>query len=316
MLALLDLRGFCMFELEPVDKVGVHERAGFFATRSIKKDAKLWALYTAVSMIDLTTLEGSDTPGRVLQLCNKAMYPVPPIIFNEINKDGSLQPIPQVAAVCVYPNMVPIAVKKLKGTNIQVASVATGFPAGQVALNIKLADVHQAVEAGATEIDMVISRGDFLKGEYQKVFDEIAAIKEACGKAHLKVILETGEIGSLDNVRLASNIAMAAGGDFIKTSTGKIAEAASLPVTLVMLQAIADFHRKTGKKIGMKPAGGIRTAKQAIHYLCMISETLGNDWMNPDMFRFGASALLNDLLRQIFKQVTGNYYYDKSFSLD
>ena len=305
-----------MFEIEPVDRIGINERAQFFSKRSIKKEAKLWALYTAVSMIDLTTLEGADTQGKVIQLCNKAKYPVPPAVFAEIAKDTDLQPIPQVAAVCVYPNMVEFAVKRLQGNGIEVASVATGFPAGQVALDIKLADVKQAVEAGATEIDMVIHRGDFLSGQYNKVYDEIAAIKAACGKAHLKVILETGELGTFDNVRLASNIAMNAGGDFIKTSTGKIGEAASLPVTLVMLQAIADFHKKTGKKIGMKPAGGIRTAKQAIHYLCMVSEVLGSDWMNPQMFRFGASSLLNDLLKQIFKQVTGNYYYEKAFSLD
>ncbi|MCB9083252.1 MAG: deoxyribose-phosphate aldolase [Bdellovibrionaceae bacterium] len=302
----------------PVDKVGTVERANFFTTRSIKKDSKLWALYTAIKMVDLTTLEGADTDDRVRQLCAKAIHPAPPYLFAEMTRQAGVQvePIPSVAAVCVYPNRVKTAVEALQRTGIQVASVATGFPAGQVALDIKLQDVHQAVEAGATEIDMVIDRGAFHEGRYQDVFDEIVAIKKACGKAHLKVILETGELGSFDNIRLASNIAMEAGGDFIKTSTGKIPSAASMPVTLVMLQAIADYYDKTGKKIGMKPAGGIRTAKQAIHYLCMVSEVLGPEWMTPDLFRFGASSLLNDLLRQVYKQATGRYYYSKAFSLD
>ena len=302
----------------PVDKVGTVERANFFTTRSIKKDSKLWALYTAIKMVDLTTLEGADTDDRVRKLCAKAIHPAPPYLFAEMTRQAGVQvePIPSVAAVCVYPNRVKTAVEALQRTGIQVASVATGFPAGQVALDIKLQDVHQAVEAGATEIDMVIDRGAFHEGRYQDVFDEIVAIKKACGKAHLKVILETGELGSFDNIRLASNIAMEAGGDFIKTSTGKIPSAASMPVTLVMLQAIADYYDKTGKKIGMKPAGGIRTAKQAIHYLCMVSEVLGPEWMTPDLFRFGASSLLNDLLRQVYKQATGRYYYSKAFSLD
>jgi deoxyribose-phosphate aldolase len=212
--------------------------------------------------------------------------------------------------------MVSTAVAALKGTGIQVASVATSFPSGQVSLESKLVDVREAVQAGATEIDMVINRGAFLSGEYQTVYDEIVATKQACGKAHLKVILETGELGSLDKVRLASDIAMEAGGDFIKTSTGKVQPAATLPVTLVMLQAIKDYHRKTGKMIGMKPAGGIRTAKQAIQYLCMVSEVMGPEWMTPDMFRFGASVLLNDVLKQIYKEYTGRYYYDKGFSID
>ncbi|MCB0385054.1 MAG: deoxyribose-phosphate aldolase [Bdellovibrionales bacterium] len=302
----------------PVDKVGAMERANSFTTRSIKKESKFWALYTAIRMVDLTTLEGADTDDRVRQLCAKALHPVPPYLFAEMARQANkpVEPIPSVAAVCVYPNRVKTAVETLKGTGIHVASVATGFPAGQVALEIKLQDVHQAVEAGASEIDMVIDRGAFHEGRYQDVFDEILAIKKACGPAHLKVILETGELGSFDNIRLASNIAMEAGGDFIKTSTGKIPSAASMPVTLVMLQAIADYYAKTGKKIGMKPAGGIRTAKQAIHYLCMVSEVLGPDWMTPDLFRFGASSLLNDLLRQVYKQVTGRYYYNKAFSLD
>ena len=277
----------------------------------------MWALYTAISMVDLTTLEGADTDDRVRQLCAKAIHPIPPLVFEELKKHSQVAgPIPHVAAVCVYPNRVKTAVEALKGTDIQVASVATGFPAGQIALEIKLQDVQQAVQAGATEVDMVIDRGAFHEGRYQDVYDEIVAIKKACEQAHLKVILETGELGSFDNIRLASNIAMEAGGDFIKTSTGKIDSAASLPVTLVMLQAIADYYEKTGRKVGMKPAGGIRTAKQAIHYLCMVSEILGPEWLNPQMFRFGASSLLNDLVRQVCKQITGRYYYSKAFSLD
>ncbi|MCC7403327.1 MAG: deoxyribose-phosphate aldolase [Bdellovibrionales bacterium] len=304
--------------LVSVDKVGVTERANFFTTRSIKKDSKLWALYTAISMVDLTTLEGADTDDRVRQMCAKAIHPVSPYLFQEMCRQSgaAVEPIPSVAAVCVYPNRVKTAVAALKGTGIQVASVATGFPAGQVALDIKLQDVKQAVEAGASEIDMVIDRGAFHSGRYQDVFDEIVAIKTACGDAHLKVILETGELGSLEKVRFASDLAIQAGADFIKTSTGKIPSAASLPVTLVMLQAISDHYQATGRKVGMKPAGGIRTAKQAIHYLCMVSEVLGAEWMNPQMFRFGASVLLNDLLRQVYKQITGRYYYTKAFSLD
>ncbi len=300
----------------PIDEVGVNERANFFTKRSIKQKSKFYALYKAIEMVDLTTLEGADTPGKVTQLCMKAINPVPPLLFKDLEKHPDFQPIPSVAAVCVYPAMVPVAVKCLKGTNIQIASVATSFPSGQVPLAIKIEDTKAAVGEGASEIDMVISRGAFLAGDYQLVFDEIASVKDACGKAHLKVILETGELGTLDNVRLASEIAMAAGGDFIKTSTGKVQPAATMPVTLVMLQAIADYQRKTGKKIGMKPAGGIRAAKQAIHYLCMLSETLGPEWMTPDLFRFGASTLLNDLLKQIYKEYTGRYYYEKSFSLD
>lgn len=299
-----------------VDEVGAIERAEFFTKRSVKKDSKLKALYLAMSMCDLTTLEGADTPGRVRQMCLKARYPVPPEMIEPLLKKKNLQPIPSVAAVCVYPSMVPVAVKALQGTNIGVASVATAFPSGQAPLEVKIEDTRFAVEQGASEIDMVISRSAFLSGHYQQVFDEIVEVKKACGEAHLKVILETGELGSFDRVRLASDIAMEAGADFIKTSTGKVTPAATLPVTLVMLQAIADFHRRTGKKIGMKPAGGIRTAKQAIQYLCMVSETLGSDWMNPQMFRFGASALLNDILKQIYKELVGHYYYDKAFSLD
>jgi deoxyribose-phosphate aldolase len=299
-----------------VDEVGAHERADFFTKRSVKKDSKLAALYLALSMCDLTTLEGSDTPGRVQQMCAKARFPVPPDMIGPHLLKRNLPPIPSVAAVCVYPSMVPVAVKALAGSGIGIASVATAFPSGQAPLEVKIEDTRFAVEKGATEIDMVINRGAFLSGRYQEVFDEIVEIKRVCGNAHLKVILETGELGSFDRVRLASDIAIEAGADFIKTSTGKVTPAATLPVTLVMLQAIADHHRRTGKKIGMKPAGGIRTAKQAIQYLCMVKETLGVDWMTADLFRFGASALVNDLLKQIYKELTGHYYYDKVFSLD
>lgn len=305
-----------LFNSPRVDEVGATERANFFTKRSVKKESKLKLLYLALEMVDLTTLEGSDTPGKVTQMCAKAIHPAPPILFHEMAKAPGFRDLPSVAAVCVYPSMVPTAVKALKGTKIQIASVATSFPSGQVPLQTKLMDVKVAVESGATEIDMVINRGAFLAGEYNQVFDEIAATKEACGNAHLKVILETGELGSLDKVRLASDIGIAAGGDFIKTSTGKVQPAATLPVTLVMLQAIADHYQKTRKKIGMKPAGGIRTAKQALQYLCMVHETLGSEWMTPHLFRFGASVLLNDLLKQIYKEYTGRYFYDKAFSLD
>jgi deoxyribose-phosphate aldolase len=300
----------------PIDEVGVNERADFFTKRSVKKDSKLSALYLAMSMCDLTTLEGSDTAGRVTQMCEKARHPVPPDLIASFLEKKSLRPIPSVAAVCVYPLMVPVAAKVLQGSGIGIASVATAFPSGQAPLDVKVADTKFAIMHGASEIDMVINRGAFLSGNYQQMFDEIVEIKKACGEIHLKVILETGELGSYDRVRLASDIAMEAGADFIKTSTGKINPAATLPVTLVMLQAVADFHKRTGKKIGVKPAGGIRTSKQALQYLCMVNETLGAEWMNPNMFRFGASALVNDLLKQIFKEITGNYYYDKAFSID
>jgi deoxyribose-phosphate aldolase len=299
-----------------IDTVGIHERAQFFTKRSIKNQSKLAALYEIVKMIDLTTLEGADTP----QICQKAKKPLPDYILDELHmsdKTSSDKPrVPSTAAVCVYPSLVPIAKKELEGTGINIASVATSFPSGQVPMDIKVQDVQRAVEFGATEIDMVINRGAFLSGDYQTVFDEIVSVKKACGRAHLKVILETGEIGNFDKIRLASDMAMYAGADFIKTSTGKIPSAASLPVTLVMLQAIKDYHKKTGIKIGMKPAGGIKTAKQAIHYLCMVNETLGPEWLTPDLFRFGASSLLNDVLKQILKQYSGRYYYDKVFSLD
>lgn len=299
-----------------IDEVGAHERADFFTKRSIKKDSKLSALYLAMSMCDLTTLEGADTPGKVEQMCAKAKYPVPPDLIGGYLEKKKWAPVPSVAAVCVYPSMVPVAVKALQGSNIAIASVSTAFPSGQAPLEIKTEDTRFAIEKGATEIDMVINRGAFLSGRYQQVFDEIVEIKKVCGDVHLKVILETGELGSYDRVRLASEIAMEAGADFIKTSTGKVTPAATLPVTLVMLQAIADYHKRTGKKIGMKPAGGIRTAKQAIHYLCMVNETLGSEWLTPNLFRFGASALVNDLLKQIYKELTGKYYYDKAFAID
>lgn len=320
MINQINLAGFSGKRLaipgHPIDQVGLEERASSFTKRSIKTQSKLDALYTVIRMIDLTTLEGSDTPGKVKQLCAKAISPVPAEIFEELSSYDNFRPLPSVAAVCVYPTMVPVAVKAVRGTGIQIASVATAFPSGQLPLDIKLADVKMAIDAGATEIDMVINRGAFLSGNYQAVFDEIVAVKEVCGDTHLKVILETGELGTYDKVRLASYIAMMAGADFIKTSTGKVSPAATMPVTLVMLQAIADYYQQTGKIIGMKPAGGIRTAKQAIHYLCMVNETLGSQWLTPDLFRFGASSLLNDVLKQIYKQITGRYYYSKAFSMD
>jgi deoxyribose-phosphate aldolase len=289
----------------PVDQVGVEERAASLAKRSIKRESKLWALDLAIRMVDLTTLEGKDTPGKIRALAGKARRPDP--------TDPS---IPSVAALCVYPNMIATARSALAGSTVKVASVATYFPSGQAPLAVKLEDVRQAVAAGADEIDMVIDRGAMLSGEFNAVFDEIAATKEACGEAHLKVILETGELGSYDVVRKASQIAMLAGGDFIKTSTGKIVPAATPPVTLVMLEAIRDYYYATGKRIGMKPAGGIRTAKQALHYLVMVKETLGDAWLNNEMFRFGASTLLNDLLMQIRKERTGRYSGGDYFTLD
>ncbi|MBT8137780.1 MAG: deoxyribose-phosphate aldolase [Gammaproteobacteria bacterium] len=288
-----------------VDEVGVAERAARFCTRSIKKESKVEALRLALSMIDLTTLEGQDTPGKVRQLCQKA-----------IHLHDTMAGLPHVAAVCVYPTMVGVAKKALSGHDINVASVATAFPSGMAPREVKLEDTRMAVAEGADEIDMVISRGAFLSGQYGLVYDEIAAIKEACGDAHLKVILETGELGTLDRVRRASVLAMHAGADFIKTSTGKIQPAATMPVTLVMLQAIRDFYYETDRKIGMKPAGGISKAKQAIQYLVMLHETLGNDWMTPDLFRFGASSLANDVLMQLQKQQTGVYQSHDYFSKD
>jgi deoxyribose-phosphate aldolase len=285
-----------------VDAVALEERAATLAKRSIKKDSKLKAYDLAVRMMDLTTLEGADTPGKVAALCSKAMRPDP--------VDPS---IPPVAAVCVYPNLVPTAKSRLEGSGVKVASVATYFPSGQAPLDVKVTEVREVVAAGA---DMVIDRGAFLSGRYAKVYDEIVKVKEACGGAHLKVILETGELGTYDNVRRASLLAMAAGADFIKTSTGKVNPAATLPVTLCMLEAIRDVYDETGRIVGMKPAGGIRTAKQAIQYLVVLHETLGLQWLTPDLFRFGASSLLNDVLMQIRKQKTGRYQSPDYFTID
>jgi deoxyribose-phosphate aldolase len=288
-----------------VDQVGVEERCARFNTRSIKKETKVQGLKMVLSMIDLTTLEGKDTEGKVKQMCYKATH------LHDI-----LPGLPNTAAVCVYPSMVKTAKDALKNTNVKVASVATAFPSGQSTREIKIADTKFAVDNGADEIDMVISRGEFLKGNYNFVFDEIATIKEACGKARLKVIFETGELSTLDNVRRASEIAIDAGADFIKTSTGKISPAATMPVTLVMLEAIRDHYYKTGVMIGMKPAGGISTAKSALHYLVMVKETLGMAWLSNEWFRFGASSLANDVLMQLMKEATGVYQSSDYFSKD
>lgn len=288
-----------------VDQVGIEERVARFTTRSIKKASKMQGLKMALSMIDLTTLEGKDTEGKVKQMCYKAAH-----------LHDSIPGLPTVAAVCVYPSMVKVAKDSLKGTSIKVASVATAFPSGQSTLEIKLLDTKFALENGADEIDMVISRGEFLKGNYNFVFDEIASIKEACGKARLKVIFETGELSTLDNVRKVSEIAMHAGADFIKTSTGKISPAATMPVTLVMLEAIRDYYYNTGRMVGMKPAGGISTSKLALHYLIMVNETLGAAWLSNEWFRFGASSLANDILLQIAKETYGVYQSPDYFSKD
>jgi deoxyribose-phosphate aldolase len=288
-----------------IDQVAVEARAAELAKRSIKKDAKLFALDLAIRCMDLTTLEGSDTPGKVAALCSKAMRP-----------DPSDANVPPVAAVCVYPNLVPTAVERLDGSTVKVASVATAFPSGQSPLEAKLDEVRWVVEHGADEVDMVIDRGAFLSGRYAKVYDEIVRVKEAAGEAHLKVILETGELGTYDNVRRASLLAMAAGADFIKTSTGKLPSAATLPVALVMLEAIRDVHEETGRVVGFKPAGGIRNAKQAIQHLVLVHETLGPDWLTPDRYRMGASSLLNDVLMQIWTQRTGVYRSPDEFTID
>lgn len=288
-----------------VDEVGVNERVARFQSRSIKKESKVQALKMVLSMIDLTTLEGADTAGKVRQLCQKAMH-----------LHDRLPGLPQVAAVCVYPTMVSVAKKALGSSGIKVASVATAFPSGMTARDIKLEETRLAVAAGADEIDMVISRGAFLQGDYNFVFDEIAAVKKACGEAHLKVILETGELGTLDRVRRASVLAMHAGADFIKTSTGKVQPAATMPVTFVMLQAIRDYYEESGRMVGMKPAGGISNAKLAVHYLVMLRETLGAKWLTPKWFRFGASSLANDVLMQLEKQATGRYQSADYFSKD
>src|SRR5437773_527246 len=298
------LRGF-LHGLPGVDQVGAQARAAALATRSIKTTAKAWAIDLAIRMVDLTTLEGSDTPGKVRALCAKARRPDP--------TDPSC---PSVAAVCVYPSMVPTAVAALDGSAIHVASVATAFPSGQAPLSVKLADTRAAVADGADEIDMVLNRGAFLSGRYLDAYDEVVAVKAACGHAHLKVILETGELATYDNVRRASWLAMLAGADFIKTSTGKISPAATLPVTLVMLEAVRDFRAATGRIIGVKPAGGIRTTKDAIKYLVLVNETAGEDWLHPDRFRFGASTLLNDLLMQRSRMATGRYAGPDYFTLD
>jgi deoxyribose-phosphate aldolase len=288
-----------------IDQVGVEERAASLAKRSIKKESKLWALELSIRCCDLTTLEGQDTPGKVAALCSKAVRPDP--------TDPS---IPSVAAVCVYPNLVPTAVERLRGTGVKVASVATAFPSGQSPLDVKVREVEDAVAFGADEVDMVIDRGAFLSGRYALVYDEIVRVKEACGDAHLKVILETAELGTYDNVRRASLLAMAAGADFIKTSTGKLPVAATLPVQLVMLEAIRDVYEETGRRVGMKAAGGIRASKQAIQYLVQVHETLGPEWLTPDLYRLGASSLVNDILMQIRTQKTGAYQSKDYFTND
>jgi deoxyribose-phosphate aldolase len=281
--------------LPGIDQVGAEARAAALGTRSIKKESKIWAIDMAISMVDLTTLEGADTPGKVKAMSSKALHP-----------DPTDPTTPSVAAVCVYGDLV-YAAREVVGDRIHVAAVATAFPSGRASLGVKLADTKEAVDAGADEIDMVIDRGAFLCGNYGKVFDEIVAVKQACGSAHLKVILETGELKTLDNVRKASWLAMKAGADFIKTSTGKVTPAATLPVTLVMLEAVRDYYQETNIRIGVKAAGGIRTSKDAIKYLVLVNESVGDAWLTPDLFRFGASTLLNDLLLQRQKMITGHY---------
>src|ERR1700716_3428034 len=297
--------GSLMRGVRSVDEVGAEERAAALAKRSIKKSSKLWALDLAVRCMDLTTLEGSDTPGKVTALCAKGIRPKP--------GDPTL---PSVAAICIYPARIPEAVEHLRGSQVRVAAVATAFPSGQSFTSIKIAETEAAVHAGAHEIDMVIDRGAFLAGDYQRVYDEIVAVKEACGAAHLKVILETGELGSYDSVRRASILAMAAGADFIRTSRGKVQRAATLPVSLVMMEAIRDFHHETGRPVGFKPAGGIRASKQAIAYLVVLYGELGAEWMTPERFRLGASTLLNDVLMQIAKERTGAYQSGDYFTID
>jgi deoxyribose-phosphate aldolase len=291
----LALRRF-LYGLPGVDQVGLERRSAVLATRSIKAGAKLQAIDMAVSMIDLTTLEGADTPGKVRSLCVQAMRP-----------DPDQPDVPPVAAICIYPDLVEAAVERLRGSGVKVAAVATAFPSGRASLPVKLADVAVAVDAGADEIDMVIDRGAFLSGRYGQVYEEIVAVKEACGRAHLKVILETGELAGYDDVRRASWLALLAGADVIKTSTGKISPAATLPVVQVMLLAVRDWHRTTGEYRGVKPAGGIRTAKDAIRHLVAVNEVAGPAWLTPELFRFGASSLLTDLLRQRRAQTEGHY---------
>jgi deoxyribose-phosphate aldolase len=288
-----------------VDAVALEERAASLAKRSIKKDAKVFALELAIRTTDLTTLEGADTPGKVSALASKALRPDP--------SDAS---VPSCAAICVYPNLVPVARERLQGSGVKVAAVATGFPSGQYPTQVKVADVRSAVELGADEIDMVIDRGAFLSGRYAKVYDEIVQVKEACGDAHLKVILETGELGTYDNVRRATLLAIAAGADFVKTSTGKVSPAATLPVALCMLEAVRDVHAETGRRVGFKAAGAIRQAKQAVQHLVLVHETLGPDWLTPALYRLGASSLLNDVLMQLRKERTGAYQSPDYFTVD
>jgi len=288
-----------------VDAVSLEERAASLAKRSIKKDAKVFALELAIRTTDLTTLEGADTPGKVAALCSKAIRP-----------DPSDPSIPSCAAICVYPNLVPTARERLEGSGVKVAAVASGFPSGQYPTKLKVADVRSAVELGADEIDMVIDRGAFLSGRYAKVYDEVVQVKEACGDAHLKVILETGELGTYDNVRRATLLAIAGGADFVKTSTGKVDPAATLPVALCMLEAVRDVYEETGRHVGFKAAGGIRQAKQAVQQLVLVHETLGRDWLTPDLYRLGASSLLNDILMQLRKEKTGVYQGPDYFTLD
>jgi deoxyribose-phosphate aldolase len=292
--------------LGSVDAVALEARAAALATRSIKRDAKLFALDLAIRCVDLTTLEGADTPGKVSALASKGIRP-----------DPSDAMVPSVAAICIYPNLVPHAVARTKGTSVKVASVATAFPSGQSPIDVKLAEVREVIDAGAHEVDMVIDRGAFLSGRYAQVYDEVVRVKEACaGRAHLKVIIETGELGTYDNIRRASLLAIAGGADFIKTSTGKLPSSATLPVTLCMLEVIRDVHEETGRVVGMKAAGGIRQAKQAVQYLVQVHETLGVAWLTPDRYRLGASTLLNDVLMQIRKERTGRYQNPDYFTVD
>ncbi|MBX2796299.1 MAG: deoxyribose-phosphate aldolase [Myxococcales bacterium] len=288
-----------------IDNATVARRVGRARSRSIKADSKQALLRLALSMVDLTTLEGADSPGRVQALCRKAIRPFP-----------EMPDLPSTAAVCVYPTMVPVARRALEGSSVRLAAVATAFPSGQSPLPIRLEEVRRTVELGADEIDMVIARGAFLAGEHDRVFDEIASVKEAAGSATLKVILETGELGTLDNVATASHLAIAAGADFIKTSTGKVSPAATMDVGLVMLTAIREHYLATGEAVGMKPAGGIRTAKQALHWLVLVAETLGKGWMTPERFRFGASSLVGDLLHQLARLSDGHYPSPQRFSVD
>src|SRR3989454_3476104 len=291
--------------LGSVDAVALEERAASLARRSIKRESKLFALDLAIRMMDLTTLEGADTPGKIAALASKGVRP-----------DPADPTIPSVAALCVYPNLVPHAVARLRGTGVKVASVATAFPSGQTPLDLKLREVEEVVAMGADEVDMVIDRGAFLSGRYAKVYDEIVRVKAACGRAHLKVILEVAELGTYDNVRRASLLAIAGGADFIKTSTGKLGSSATLPVTLCMLEAIRDVQDETGRTIGIKPAGGIRQSKQAVQFLVQVHETLGLAWLTPDRYRIGASTLLNDVLMQLRKERTGRYQNPDYFTVD